>query len=153
MADPSAGIDPGRDPRPTLEESALAVVKAVAARRARHRGDPRHAGLTSAAIAEQVTGITLPPRAGRDGWWLVGRVLDEIEESEYSVWFMPPSRRIGVSRRERPALTTPTPPLHIPYYYDGLRRKWIDALTGEVIAAPDPEASRTGYESGPRPAT
>lgn len=129
----------------------MAVVKAVAARRARHRGDPRHAGLTAAAIAERVTGITLPPRAGEDGWWLVGRVLDEIEENEYSVWSMPAARRIGVSRRERPAFVAPAPPLHIPYYYDGLRRKWIDAVTGEVIADPDP--SPTGYESRPRPRT
>jgi hypothetical protein len=143
--------DPRRDPRPTVEESALAVVKAVAARRAKHRGDPRQARLTAAAIAERVTGITLPPRPGRDGWWLVGRVLDEIVEGEFSVWCIPSARRIGISRRERPPVVTRTPPTSIPYYYDGLRRKWIDAVTGEIL--PEPEGGATGYESRPRGAT
>jgi hypothetical protein len=137
---------------PSFEESALAVVKAVAARRAMHRADPGCAGFTTGAIAERVTGITLPPRAGKDGWWLVGRVLDEIAEAEFSVWFMPASRRIGISRRERPAPAAPTPPIPTPYYYDGLRRKWIDSLTGEVVADPNP--SQPGaYESRPRGAT
>ena len=39
------------DALPTLEESTIAVVKAVAARRARYRGDPNRLGLTTAAIA------------------------------------------------------------------------------------------------------
>ena len=142
------------DPYPSIEESAIAVVKAVAARRARHRADPTHAGLTTAAIAERVTGITLPPRSGRDGWWLVGRVLDELVDAEFSVWYMPGPRRIGLSRRDRPVASTPAPPLDRPYYYDGLRRKWIDAATGAVIADPNaPGANGPGHESGPRAAT
>ncbi len=139
---------------PTIEESTLAVAKAVAVRRARYRADPGHAALTAAAIAERVTGITMPPRAGRDGWWLIGRVLDELDDAEFSVWYMPGSRRIGQSRRDRPATIAPAPPSDIPYYYDGLRRKWIDALTGEVI--PDPGTIAPGmpeHESGPRAAT
>jgi hypothetical protein len=142
------------DPYPTLDESAIAVVKAVAARRARHRADPTHTGLTTAAIAERVTGITLPPRAGRNGWWLVGRVLDELADAEFSVWYIPGSRRIGLSRRDRPVASTPAPPLDRPYYYDGLRRKWIDAATGASIADPDalgPNGS--GHESSPRAVT
>ena len=132
------------DPCPSLDESALAVVKAVSARRARHRADPTYAGLTTAAIAERVVGITLPPRRGRDEWWLVGRVLDEVEDAEFSVWYIPAARRIGLSRRERPVL--PPPPANDnPYYYDGLRRKWIDAQTGEVI--PDPTGSGTAAPS------
>jgi hypothetical protein len=142
------------DPYPTIEESAIAVVKAIAARRARHRADPTHAGLTAAAIAERVTGITLPPRSGRDGWWLVGRVLDELADAEFSVWYMPGPRRIGLSRRDPPVTSTPTPPVDRPYYYDGLRRKWIDAATGAAIAAPDaPGSNGAGHESGPRAAT
>ncbi|MFN8594268.1 MAG: hypothetical protein U0031_22665 [Thermomicrobiales bacterium] len=137
---------------PTLEQSATAVAKAVAARRARHRGDAVYAVLTTAAIAERVTGITLPPRSGHDGWWLVGRVLDELAETEFSVWFMPGARRTGISERQRPAVTTAPPPINLPYYYDGLRRKWIDTLTGEVIAGPD--TNQPGdYESRPRRAT
>jgi hypothetical protein len=124
------------DPLPTIEESALAVAKGLAARRARHRADPRHAGLTTGAIAERVTGITLPPRPGHDGWWLVGRVLDELEDAEFSVWYIPGARRIGISRREQPAFVAPTPPTNNPYYYDGLRRKWIDAATGEIVSDP-----------------
>ena len=142
------------DPYPSIEESSTAVVKAVAARRARHRADPAHTGLTTAAIAERVTGITLPPRGGRDGWWLVGRVLDELVEAEFSVWYMPGSRRIGLSRRDRPLTPMPAPPLDRPYYYDGLRRKWIDAVTGAAIADPNvPGADGPGHESSPRAAT
>ena len=87
------------NPVPTIEESATAVVKAVNARCDRHRADPAHSALTTAAIAERVTGITLPPRAGRDGWWLVGRVLDELVDAEFSVWYLPGPRRIGLSQR------------------------------------------------------
>ena len=142
------------DPCPTIQESAEAVVKAVAARRARHRADPVHTGLTAGAIAERVTGITLPPRGGREGWWLVGRVLDELADAEFSVWFMPGPRRIGLSRRDRPVAAIPAPPLDRPYYYDGLRRKWIDAATGAVIADPDATgATGQRHESGPRAAT
>lgn len=135
--------------RPAIEESTLAVTKALAARRAQHRADPERAGLTTSAIAERVTGITLPPRQGRDGWWLVGRVLDDLEDVEYSVWFAPVSRRIGLSRRERPATIAPPPRVDMPYYYDGLRRKWIDSLTGEVVAGPD----GPGHESSQRVVT
>src|SRR3954447_15939084 len=91
------------DPYPTIEESAIAVVKAVAARRARHRADPAHTGLTTAAIAERVTGITLPPRSGRDGWWLVGRMSNELVDAEFNGWYMPGEqrgqRRVGTSIR------------------------------------------------------
>ena len=142
------------DPYPTIEESAIAVVKAVASRRARHRADPAHTGLTTAAIAERVTGITLPPRSGRDGWWLVGRVLDELVDAEFSVWYVPGPRRIGLSRRDRTVTPTPTPPRDRPYYYDGLRRKWIDAATGAAIADPNaPGSDRSGHESGRQAAT
>ena len=142
------------DPYPSLDESTLAVVKAVAARRARHRADPAQERLTASAIAERVTGITMPPRRGRGGWWLVGRVLDEIADAEFSVWFIPGERRVGISQRQRPVAAPPSPPVNSPYYYDGLRRKWIDAATGEVIA--DPRAANpgvAGHESGPSVAT
>jgi hypothetical protein len=142
------------DPYPTIEESATAVAKAVAVRRARHRADPTHTGLTTAAIAERVTGITLPPRGGRDGWWLVGRVLDELVDAEFSVWYMPGPRRIGLSQRDRPGTSIPASPPDRPYYYDGLRRKWIDSATGATIVDPNaPEPNRPGHESSPRAAT
>ncbi len=142
------------DPCPSIQESAEAVVKAVAARRARHRADPVHTNLTAAAIAERVTGITLPPRGGREGWWLVGRVLDELADAEFSVWYMPGPRRIGLSQRGRPVVATPEPPRDRPYYYDGLRRKWIDAASGAVIADHNATGA-TGQrrESGPQAAT
>ena len=142
------------EPCPSLDESTLAVVKAVAARRARHRADPAQSGLTASAIAERVNGITMPPRRGRGGWWLVGRVLDEVADAEFSVWFIPGVRRVGVSQRQRPEAPPPSPPVNSPYYYDGLRRKWIDAATGEVAADPcaaNPDAP--GHESAPRAAT
>src|SRR5215217_8028593 len=138
------------DPYPTIEESATAVVKAVAARRARHRADPTHTGLTAAAIAERVTGITLPPRSGRDGWWLVGRVLDEVADAEFSVWYMPGRQRIGLSQRDQAVGAPSALSVDCPYYYDGLRRKWIDAATGAVIADPNtnvPRASGGEHES------
>ena len=141
------------DSQPSLEESTLAVVKAVAARRGKHRTDPARAGLTGSAIAERVTGIMAPPRSGRGGWWLVGRVLDEIADAEFSVWFIPGARRIGISQRARPT-AAPAPPVASPFYYDGLRRKWIDAATGEVIADP-PAATQDlpQHESGASIAT
>ena len=139
------------DVAPTLEESTVAVVKAVASRRDRHRRNPDHAGLTTSAIAERVTGIMLPPRPGNEGWWLIGRVLDELEEAEYSVWYLPESRRIGISKRPQPPAAAPSPPRNNPYYYDGMRRKWIDAATGEAL--PDPNRSTGVHESGSRPAT
>ena len=141
------------DPQPSLDECTLAVVIAVAVLRARRRADPAQARLTASAIAERVTGMMAPPRRGRAGWWLVGRVLDEIADAEFSVWFMPDARRIGISRRARP-VAAPAPPVNSPYYYDGLRRKWIDAATGEVV--PDPPAAQTDaprHESGARAAT
>ena len=142
------------DPCPSIHESAEAVVKAVAARRARHRTDPAQSSLTTAAIAERVTGITLPPRRGREGWWLVGRILDEVADAEFSVWYMPGPRRVGVSQRHRPADAAPAPPLDQPYYYDGLRRQWIDAATGAVIVDPNAVGvAAQRYESGPRTAT
>lgn len=139
--------------QPSLDESTLAVVKAVAVLRARRRADPAHAGLTAGAIAERVTGIMAPPRPGRGGWWCVGRVLDEVADAEFSVWFMPGARRIGISQRARPA-AAPPPPVSSPFYYDGLRRKWIDAATGEVVAdaaAANPDPPR--HESGASAAT
>jgi hypothetical protein len=87
------------NPVPSIEESAIAVVKAVNVRRERHAADPTYAALSPADIAEQVTGITLPSHGGRDNWWLVGRVLDELVDAEFSVWYLPGSRRIGVSQR------------------------------------------------------
>jgi hypothetical protein len=132
---------------PTIEECTTAVAKAVGARRGRHRADPGCAWMSNNAIAERVTGITIPPRPGRDGWWLVGRVLDDIEDVEFSVWYLATPRRIGLTRRERPAVIAPTPP-ETPFYYDGLRRKWIDAKTGEIVAEP----AERRHESG-RPAT
>ena len=141
------------DPCPSIQESAEAVVKAVAARRARHRADAAHSRLTTGGIAERVTGITLPPRAGHEGWWLVGRVLDELADTELSVWYMPGPRRVGVSQRHRPVVTAPAPRLDSPYYYDGLRRQWIDAATGAVIADPNAMAAGQRHESGPRTAT
>jgi hypothetical protein len=99
------------NPVPSIEESAIAVVKAVNARRERHAADPAYAELTAADIAERVTGITLPPRGDRDTWWLVGRVLDELVDAEFSVWYMPGDRRIGLSHRPAvPREITPDPP-------------------------------------------
>ena len=141
------------DPCPSIPESAEAVAKAVAARRARHRADPAQSGLTAAAIAERVTGLTLPPRAGRDSWWLVGRVLDELADAEFSVWYMPSPRRIGLSRRDRPVVAASAPPRRRPYYYDGLRRKWIDAAGAVIADPPSMEAAGQRHESGPRTAT
>src|SRR5436853_6047950 len=142
------------DPSPSIDESALAIAKALATRRARQRADPRHARLTAGAIAERVTGMLMPPRRGRDGWWLVGRILDELDDVEFSVWYVPGARRIGLSRRESPACAAPAPPVASPYYYDGLRRKWIDAATGEIV--PEPSGARppaAERESGKRAAT
>ena len=91
---------------PSFEESVEAVVKAVAARRKRHRGDPAHAELTTTEIAERVSGITVTPRCGHDGWCLIGRVLDELADAEFSVWYMPGPQRVRLSARRQPHSST-----------------------------------------------
>jgi hypothetical protein len=118
-----------------------AVAKALASVRANHRGNPDLAHMTRSAIAERVTALTLPPRPASGDWWLVGRVLDEIEDVEFSVWFIPEERRIGITRREKPTVIAPATPLNMPYYYDGLRKRWIDSLTGEIVPGPDAEGT------------
>ena len=76
-------------PVPSIEESATAVAKAVDARRAKQPDR-----------TELIQGVTLdPPRGGRDGWWLVGRVLDERADAEFSVWYLPgPRRSVSMSK-------------------------------------------------------
>ncbi|MCA9862924.1 MAG: hypothetical protein KC432_07885 [Thermomicrobiales bacterium] len=123
-----------------------AVARALASVRAKHRSNPDLAHMTGSAVAERVTALTLPPRPARGDWWLVGRVLDEIEEVEFSVWFIPATRRIGITRREQPTVIAPAAPLNMPCYYDGLRRNWIDSLTGEVVPGPDGENRESGLE-------
>ena len=129
---------------PASDVCSEAVAKALASIRARHRENPDHAHMTRSAISERVTALTLPPRPARDDWWLVGRVLDEIEDAEFSVWLIPAERRIGITRREQPTVVAPATPLHMPYYYDGLRKRWIDSLTGEVVAGPGAEGGESG---------
>ena len=67
---------------PASDVCSEAVAKALASIRARHRENPDLAHMTSSAISERVTALTLPPRPARDDWWLVGRVLDEIEDGK-----------------------------------------------------------------------
>ena len=128
---------------PSIDLCTEAVAKALASIRGKHRDNLDLAHMTNSAIAERVTGITMPPRQARDDWWLVGRVLDLIEDVEFSVWFVPEPRRIGISKRERPTVIAPATPMNMPYYYDGLRKRWIDSVTGEVVAGPADER----YES------
>jgi hypothetical protein len=84
---------------PTVEECTLALAKAVAVRRERARNDPQHAALTTSQIAAHGSGITDHSRRGVDEWWLVGRVRDELEGADFSVWYFPGHRRIGISAR------------------------------------------------------
>jgi hypothetical protein len=134
--------DPKSEPAPEL--CSEAVAKALASVRGKHRANPDLAHMTRSAIAERVSALTLPPRPARGDWWLVGRVLDEIDEVEFSVWFIPEERRIGITRREQPTVIAPATPLNMPYYYDGLRKRWIDSLTGEPVPGPDAESHESG---------
>ena len=138
MHDPQAG--------PAPELCTEAVAKALASVRGKHRANPDFAHMTRSAIAERVTALTLPPRPASGDWWLVGRVLDEIEDVEFSVWFIPGERRIGITRREQPTVIAPATPLNMPYYYDGLRKRWIDSLTGEIVPGPEAEGGESGSE-------
>lgn len=133
MRDPASG--------PAHDLCTEAVAKALASIRGKHRANPDLAHMTASAIAERVSALTLPPRPARGDWWLVGRVLDEIEDVEFSVWFIPEARRIGITRRERPVVIAPSTPLNMPYYYDGLRKRWIDSLTGAIVQGPDAEGT------------
>jgi hypothetical protein len=138
MHDPQAG------PAPDL--CTEAVAKALASVRSKHIANPDLAHMTRSAIVERVTALTLPPRPASANWWLVGRVLDEIDDVEFSVWFIPEERRIGITRRAQPTVIAPATPLNMPYYYDGLRKRWIDSLTGEIVPGPDATKRESGFE-------
>jgi hypothetical protein len=74
---------------PVSSDIASVVARAAAARRHRHRANPRHYLLTNAAIADLVTGFACQPRQAKNGWWLVGHVLDGIADAEFEVWYIP----------------------------------------------------------------
>lgn len=93
---------------PSLEERELAVAKAVAYRRATLHAQATERLLPVPPIAERVRGRALPAREGRDGWWLVGEVIDEIEACEFTVWLRQEARRIGLARREAPTSVGPS---------------------------------------------
>lgn len=141
--------EPVADP-PPAELCAEVVAKVVASLRLKRREDPANAHMTNSAIAERISGLTVPPRPAQDRWWLVGRVLDEIDDVEFSVWFIPETRRIGYTRRLQPTVVAPVTSLNMPYYYDGLRKRWIDSLTGEFVPGPGGGVAGGESESGGR---
>lgn len=126
------------DSPPDAGTCSRAVARAAHARRQRARNDPRHIHLTPAALEERIVGIAALPRRGKDGWWLVGHVLDSLDDAdgEFDVWYLPAERgapRLGIS--SRPAPPPVEPPRPAERYFCGLRLQWIDV--GEPVEAPD----------------
>jgi hypothetical protein len=84
---------------PTGSDIDFAVARATAARRNRHRANAAHCHLTDAAIAERVAGVACCPQQREGGWWLVGRVLDDIAGAEFDVWYIPGKGGSGPAAR------------------------------------------------------
>jgi hypothetical protein len=118
--------------RPSGAEAASAVERATAARRHQLRNDPRYGGFTQAALAERVVGLPVGPEPGHGGWWLVGRVVDGIAETELEVWCEPAARRIGLREREWGTFPAPRDERIV---FDGERRCWIYRDTRDPMPA------------------
>jgi hypothetical protein len=118
--------------RPSGAEAASAVARSTAARRHQLRSDQRYKEFTEAALAERVVGLPVGPEPGRGGWWLVGRVVDGIAETELEVWCEPVARRIGLREREWGAFPAPQEERIM---FDGERRCWIYRDTREAVPA------------------
>ena len=72
------------------------------------------------------------PEPGRDAWWRVGWIVDDISAVELDVWLDPKARRIGISEREQP-ITEARTPSEDPIIFDGERKRWIFRETREPI--------------------
>ena len=71
-------MGPERPDKPTI---AYAITRAATLRRWRYQNDDRYRHFTEAAMLEQVCGVPDTPRDEGDGWWLVGKVMDVIENA------------------------------------------------------------------------
>lgn len=110
---------------PTPEECEAAVEHATHQRANQHR--QANPTLTSASIAERVTGIAGQPAEEHDGWWLVGVIDDAIGDQMLDVLYRP--RRLAVRQQHR-AETTTSAPSYGRIYNDG-SGGWRDSETGE----------------------
>jgi hypothetical protein len=121
-------------PNPLISEPdrVSAVVRATAVRRSRIHADPQFARFTNAAIAERTVGFTVDPQPGRDGWWRVGWIDDEITAVELDVWFDPSARRLGLSERQS-RITEARAPSEDPIIFDGERKRWIYRDTRQPV--------------------
>lgn len=95
---------------PSRDDSLTAIAKCVAMRRANHRDDPQHAAMTASAITERVHGLLVPTHRGPEAWWLVGRLVDEIDHREFHVWFNAEHGHPALSPRGRHIPVTPPRP-------------------------------------------
>ena len=114
--------------------------EAVAVRVAGYRCDERYDRFTLAALMERVVGLPARPQPRRDGWWAIGRIMDDVADLEWRVWMHPERRRLKMAPRRIAEPEIPTP-MRRPdgRYYDGARRRWVgptDEAAGEASAAP-----------------
>src|SRR5262245_17120235 len=100
---------------PPVDKQAIAaiVARATAWRRTKHQRDPEYATWSQVAFVERVTGVPREPRPLADGWWVVGRVVDEIAEQEFEVLVNPDETRIRlravIVRDPNPPRPSPVP--------------------------------------------
>ena len=128
-----AGPSPSGLSVPVSEaDGASAVARATGARRRRIHGDSTFTGFTRAAIAERIVGFTVHPEPGRDTWWRVGWIVDDIAAVELDVWLDPRTRRLGMSERHRP-IAEARAPSEDPIIIDGERKRWIFRETRETV--------------------
>ncbi len=72
--------------------------------------------------------LPVVPAVGAPFLLPVGRVVGAVEVEHDAAWDTVSLPRVA-----------PTSSSNMPFYYDGLRRKWIGSITGEVVAGPGAE--------------
>jgi hypothetical protein len=75
----------------------VAVSRAVAARRERHRPYIFLHDLDERLLDAVVVGMPAPLSRGKDGWWLVGYVLDGIAGETFEVWLSSGCRNLSTT--------------------------------------------------------
>jgi hypothetical protein len=84
------------------------------------------------ALEERVVGLPVGPGPGRGGWWLVGRMVVGVAETEFEVWRQAVARRIGLREREWGTFPAPRDERIV---CDGERRCWIYRDTRDPVPA------------------
>lgn len=118
---------------PAVTECQAAMKRALEVRFQAHRSAEACLHFTDAAILERLTGLPLPePLRGRDAWWRVGSIVDQIADKAFDVWYRPPvPRRLALTERRPATRVEPKPPAVVPDGIQALyRSRWEQERNG-----------------------